>query len=195
MFLSMRQDFIYDFIFRLEMNFKVKKSNILFRGKVFDLKVDEIEYESGNTGIREIVIHPGGAVVVPVKENGKIIMVNQFRHPFQKKVLELPAGKLDSNEDPYNCAIRELEEETGYRANKIEKLGYIYTSPGFSSEILHIYLANELIPGNHNREEGEHDMELLEFTFNEVEEKIKNNEIVDSKSICGIYLAKEKVMV
>ena len=105
MFLSMRQDFIYDFIFRLEMNFKVKKSNILFRGKVFDLKVDEIEYESGNTGIREIVIHPGGAVVVPVKENGKIIMVNQFRHPFQKKVLELPAGKLDSNEDPYNCAI------------------------------------------------------------------------------------------
>ncbi len=173
------------------MNFKVTKSNIVFKGKVFDLKVDEIEYDSGNKGIREIVIHPGGAVVVAVKDDGKFIMVNQFRYPFQKKILELPAGKLDYNEDPYNCAVRELEEETGYRAKKVEKLGRIFTTPGFCSEILYIYLAKELIPGNHNREEGEHGMEVFEFTMDEIEEKIKSNEITDAKSICGIYLAQK----
>jgi ADP-ribose diphosphatase len=177
------------------MNFKVKKSEILFRGKVFDLKVDEIEYDSGNKGIREVAVHPGGAVVVPVKDDGKIIMVNQFRYPFQKNILELPAGKLDKNEDPYNCAVRELEEETGYKAGKVEKLGSIYTTPGFCTEILHIYLARELIPGDHNREEGEHGMEVHEFTFNEIEEKIRNNEIVDAKSICGFHLAKQGLKV
>ncbi len=173
------------------MNFKVKKSEILFRGKVFDLKVDQIEYNSGNSGIREVAVHPGGAVVVPVKDNGKIIFVNQFRYPFQKNILELPAGKLDKNEDPFDCAVRELEEETGYKAGKIEKLGYIYTTPGFCTEVLHIYLAKDLKEGNHNREEGEHEMEVHEFSLNEIEEKIANNEIVDAKSICGFHLAKQ----
>ena len=90
-------------------NFKVKKSEILFRGKVFDLQVDEIEYDSGNKGIREVAVHPGGAVVVPLKDDGKIVMVKQFRYPFQKFLLEMAAGKLDKNEEPINCAVRELE--------------------------------------------------------------------------------------
>ena len=171
------------------MNFKLIKSDIRFEGKVFNVQVDEIEYDSGNKGIREVAVHPGGAVVVPVKENGKIVLVNQFRYPFQKKILELPAGKLDYNEDPYVCAVRELEEETGYRTGKVEKLGHIFTTPGFCTEILHIYLAADLIPGNHNREEGEQGMEIFEFTMKEIEEKIKSNEIADSKTICGIYLA------
>ncbi len=173
------------------MNFKVTKSDILFKGKVFDLKVDEIEYESGNKGIREIAVHPGGAVIVAVNDDGKIIMVNQFRYPLQKKILELPAGKLDKNEDPYKCAVRELEEETGYKAEKIEKLGQIYTTPGFCTEVLHLYLATKLIRGNHNREEGEQGMEVLELTKDQINEKIMNNEITDAKSICGIYLAQK----
>jgi ADP-ribose diphosphatase len=173
------------------MNFKVTKSDILFKGKVFDLKVDEIEYESGNKGIREIAIHPGGAVVVAIKDDGKIIMVNQFRYPLQKKILELPAGKLDKNEDPYICAVRELEEETGFKAKKVEKLGQIYTTPGFCTEILHIYIAKNLTRGNHNREEGEQGMEVLELTKDQIEEKIMSNEITDAKSICGIYLAQK----
>jgi ADP-ribose pyrophosphatase len=171
------------------MNFKLIKSNFLFKGKVFDLKVDEIEYNSGNRGIREVAVHPGGAVVVPVKDDGKIILVNQFRYPFQQKILELPAGKLELNEDPFICAVRELEEETGFKAGKVDKLGHIYTTPGFCTEILHIYLAKELIPGKHKREEGEHGMEVFEFSLDEIKEKIRKNEIVDSKTICGIYLA------
>ncbi|MGB8321029.1 MAG: NUDIX hydrolase, partial [Ignavibacteriaceae bacterium] len=87
------------------MGFRLIKSDFLFNGKVFDVKVDEIEYDSGNKGIREVAVHPGGAVVVAVKNDGKIIMVNQFRYPLQKKIFELPAGKLDNNENPYNCAV------------------------------------------------------------------------------------------
>lgn len=170
------------------MNFKVEKSEIKFYGKVFDLKVDEIIYDSGNKGIREVAVHPGGAVAVAVKDDGKIIVVKQFRYPFQKFLIELPAGKLDKGEDPMRCAVRELEEETGYKAGKIEKLGSIYTTPGFCTEELHIYLAQNLEEGNHRREEGEYGMEIFELTADEIEEKIKNGDIVDSKTICGFYM-------
>ena len=172
------------------MNFRIKKSEIKFSGKVFDLKVDQIIYDSGNEGIREVAVHPGGAVIVPVKEDCKIVMVKQFRYPFQKFLIELPAGKLDKNEDPMHCAIRELEEETGYKSENVIKLGSIYTTPGFCSEELHIYLAKNLVPGNHDREEGEDGMEIFEFTIEEIEGKIRSGEIVDSKTICGIYMMK-----
>ena len=170
------------------MNYKILESDILFRGKVFDLRVDKIKYNSGNEGIREIAVHPGGAVIVPVKDDGKFIMVSQYRYPFEKFLLEFPAGKLDNNEDPEVCAFRELQEETGYKTDKLQKLGAISTTPGFCTEILHIYLARNLTPGEHNREEGEYGMEVKEFTFKEIEEKIAGGEIIDSKSISGFYM-------
>jgi len=172
------------------MNFKLIKSKILYKGKVFDHQVDEIEYNSGNKGIREIAIHPGGAVVVPIKDDGKIILVKQFRYPLQKTLIELPAGKLEKGEGPLVCATRELEEETGYKSSSIKKLGEIYTAPGYCTEILHIYSANGLIPGNHNREEGEHGMEILELSLGEIEAMIMNGEIKDAKTIAGIYYLK-----
>ena len=175
------------------MNFKVNKSEILFRGKVFDLKVDEISYnESGNSGIREIAVHPGGAVVIPVKDDGKIILVKQFRYPIQDWLIELPAGKLDNDEDPLVCATRELEEETGYTAKKIEKLGEILTAPGYCTEILHIYKATGLVPGNHNREEGELGMEILEYPIDEISKMILNGEITDAKTIVGMFYLQMK---
>ena len=174
------------------MNFKIKNSEIKFQGKVFDLKADEIVYDSGNEGIREVAVHPGGAVVVPVKGNGKIVMIKQYRYPLDKFLIELPAGKLEKNEDPMKCAARELEEETGYNVGKIEKLGSIFTTPGFCTEELHIYLAKDLKPGNHNREEGEYGMEIFEFNLDKIEEKIKTGEIKDSKTICGIYMYKNQ---
>lgn len=169
------------------MNFKVLKSEIKYHGKVFDHQVDEIQYDSGNIGIREIAVHPGGAVVIPVKDDGKIILVKQFRYPLQKTLLELPAGKLDKNEDPLKCAVRELEEETGYKAKGFIKLGAIYTAPGYCTEILHIYKAVGLIPGNHNREEGEQGMEILELSLDEIKQKILSGEINDAKTIAGIF--------
>ena len=172
------------------MNFQIKKSEIVFKGRVFDLQVDEIEYNSGNKGIREVAVHNGGAVVVAVKDDGKIIMVKQFRYPFQDFLLELPAGKLEKDEDPELCATRELTEETGYTSKQVTKLGKIYTTPGFCTEVLHIYLAENLLPGNSNREEGEYGMEVFEFSMEELDEKIKSGEIVDSKSISGLHMYK-----
>lgn len=173
------------------MNYKILNSEIIFRGKVFNTKVDQIEYDSGNKAVREVAEHPGGAVVVPVTDDGKIVMVTQHRFPMNKVLLELPAGKLSKNEDPKVCAVRELEEETGYKSDNVIELGSIYTTPGYSTEKLWIYLAKDLKAGNHNREEGEFGMEVFEFSFDEVEEKIYNGEIVDGKTICGIYLAKK----
>ena len=171
------------------MNFSVTKSDTIFHGKVFDVKVDEIEYNgTGNKSFRQVAVHPGGAVVFPLKSDGKIVLISQYRYPHNEILLELPAGKLEKNEDPLLCATRELAEETGYTSNKITKLGKIYTTPGFCDEVLHIYLAQELIPGNHAHEEGEEGMQVVELTLDEIRKKISNGEIVDAKTICGVAL-------
>ena len=168
------------------MNYKVDKSETIFSGKVFDIRVDDITYDSGNKGIREVVLHNGGAVVLPITDEGKVVLVKQYRYPFEKFLYELPAGKLEKNEDPLKCASRELQEETGYTTSNITKLGSIYTTPGFCSEELHIYLAENLTPGNHNREEGEYGMEIHEIEMKEVTEMILDGRIKDSKTIVGI---------
>lgn len=175
------------------MNYKLLSSKRVIAGKVFDLQIDEIEYESGNKSIREVALHPGGAVVVAVKEDGKIILVKQFRYPFQKFLIELPAGKLNKDEDPLLCARRELEEETGYTCERIVKLGSILTTPGFCTEVLYIYHAEKLKAGNHKREEGELSMQVLELSLEEIESKIKTGEIADAKTICGIYYYKNSL--
>ena len=174
------------------MNYKLTKSKILYEGKVFDLKVDMIEYDSGNKSIREVAVHSGGVVIIPITEGKKLIMVTQFRYPLQKILLEFPAGKLEKNEEPLDCAIRELKEETGYSSENVSKLGEIYTAPGYCTETLHIYIAKELEPGEHNREEGESGMIIHQFTIEEIEEKIKTKEITDAKTICGLYLLKSR---
>jgi ADP-ribose pyrophosphatase len=176
------------------MNFKVTKSDVVFRGKVFDIKLEEIEYnKTGNKGKREVVLHPGGAVVVPVTPDRNIIFVRQYRYPFDTIMTELPAGKLDKGEDPLKCASRELTEETGYTSDNIKELGKIFTSPGFCNEVLHIYSATDLIPGEHAREEGEEGMEIIELSLSEAEEKIRTGEIVDAKTISGLYMYKNKL--
>jgi len=173
------------------MNYRIVKSEVIFRGKVFNTIVNQIEYESGNKAVREVAEHPGGAVVVPLTSDGKIVMVTQHRFPMNEVLLELPAGKLNKDENPLVCAVRELEEETGYKSDNVTELGSIYTTPGYSTEKLWIYLAKDLKPGDHNREEGEFGMEVFELSLDEIEDKIYKGEIVDSKTICGIYLAKK----
>ena len=168
------------------MNFKIDSSEILFEGKVFDIKLDMLTYVSGNKGRREVVIHNGGAVIVPILDSGKIILVKQFRYPLQEVLYELPAGKLDEDEDPMICAERELKEETGYSSTNISKLGSIYTTPGFCTEELFIYLAKDLESGSHDREEGEYGMEIFEFTLEQIDKMIMSGEIKDAKTICGI---------
>lgn len=173
------------------MKYDILKSETPFKGKVVDIKVEEVKFEGSERIVRrETVIHPGGAVAVPVKADGKLVLIRQFRWPHKAVLYELPAGKLDKGEDPQLCASRELKEETGYTTANISKLGQIITTSGFCNEVLHIYLAEDLTFGDHAREEGEEGIELVELTMDEIDEKIRTNEICDAKTICGITMYK-----
>ncbi len=170
------------------LQYQLLESKTIFNGYVFDVKVDKITYDNINASPREVVIHNGGAVILPVLDNEKILFVKQFRYPLQKYIIELPAGKLNKGEDPLLCATRELKEETGYSSNHITKLGSIFTTPGFCTEELHLFLAESLIPGKHAREEGEMDMELLELSIDDIKIKISNGDIKDAKTISALMM-------
>jgi len=172
------------------MKYKLLSSTPIHAGRLINLRVDEIENENGVIGYREVAVHPGGAAVVAVKDDGKILMVTQFRYPIQETIYELPAGKLDKSEDPAVCAARELEEETGFTSDNLIKLGEVVSTPGFCDERLYLFLARNLKSGRKHHEEGEYGMLTYEFTLDEIETKIKNGEIIDAKTICAIYLAK-----
>lgn len=174
------------------MKLKLLNRKIVHRGRVFNTIVDDVEYESGNRSVREVAEHPGGSVIFAVFPDKKVILIKQHRYPIDKFIYELPAGKLDLNEDPLDCAKRELEEETGYKANKWQKLTAIYTTPGFCSEQLHIYMAQELYPAENGRnlEEGELTMTVEILPLQKIVEMIENQEIVDGKTICGLLIGK-----
>jgi ADP-ribose pyrophosphatase len=178
-------------------NLKVLKSEKLYAGKVFNLIVDHIEYPSGNHGIREVADHPGGAVAVALTSDGNLILVRQFRYPLKQMLYELPAGKLNRNEDPRLCAERELEEETGFIADSWEKLTAIHTTPGFCNELLHIFLARNARKSGkgQNLEEGELNLTVELVPFKTAITMIETGKITDSKSICGILLAERKIKI
>ncbi|PYT01908.1 MAG: ADP-ribose pyrophosphatase [Acidobacteria bacterium] len=159
----------------------------VYKGKVFDIRVDEIrdgdiEYK------REIVVHKGSCVVVPVFEDGTVALVRQYRHAAGKYLLEICAGTLNAGEDPKEGAIRELEEEIGVRAAKIEKLSEFYVSPGFLTEKMFVYLATELTESQQNLEEDEI-LTIERHGFVALYDMIRAGEIEDAKTIAGVILA------
>jgi ADP-ribose pyrophosphatase len=174
---------------------KTLRSERRYSGTVFNLVVDEVEYPSGNRGVREVAEHSGGAVVVPLLEDGSVLLVNQFRYPVKKNLFELPAGKLGPGEDPKVCAARELEEETGYSAGTLTKLTAIYTTPGFCNEQLHLYVATDLkrLPEGPRLEEGEMDLIVKAIPIDEVIQMIENQVIVDGKTICGVFMVERRI--
>jgi ADP-ribose pyrophosphatase len=162
-------------------------SEEIYKGKVFDIRIDEIR--DGDVDYkREIVVHKGSAVVLPVFEDKTVALVRQYRHAAGKYLLEICAGTLNSGEDPELGAIRELEEEIGVRAAKIEKLTEFYVSPGFLTEKMHVYLATELTETEQNLEEDEL-LTIERHSFNDLFEMIRKGEIEDAKSIAGLILA------
>lgn len=135
--------------------------------------------------VREVVHHPGGAAVLPVLSNGDIILVEQFRYPMKRSLLEIPAGKIDPGELPETTAARELEEEVGVQAGSLEKLSEFFTSPGFCNERLHLYLAKELRPCQGIPDEDE-ELSVHQYSVDQVDQMIRLGEIVDAKTIIGI---------
>lgn len=176
------------------MELKRLARETLYHGRVFDLVVDQVEYPSGNRSVREIAHHPGGAVAVPVFEDGTLLLVRQLRYPLGKHIYELPAGKLAPGEDPVLAAGRELEEETGWIAGELEPLGSIYTTPGFCDEVLHIVLATGLreSPGGHKREEGEFSMTVHRVLLSAAVAMIEAGEIQDAKTIIGLLMVERR---
>ncbi|MGB7203653.1 MAG: NUDIX hydrolase [Pyrinomonadaceae bacterium] len=166
---------------------KTTSSKPVYKGRIFDVRVDtirdgEIEYD------REVVVHRGSAVIVPVFDGGTAALVRQYRHAAGKYLLEVPAGSLDEGEDPQTGAMRELEEEIGYRAGKIEKIAEFYVSPGFLTEKMFVYLATELTETSQNLEEDEL-IEIERLTFDQALGKIRSGEIEDAKTIVGLTFA------
>ena len=169
------------------MDFQEKKlsSKVVYEGKVITVERDDVELATGKKSFREVARHPGGVVILALKDSETILLVKQFRYPIMTADLELPAGKLERGEDPDLAAKRELEEETGYRAKNWSSLGYIYTTPGFCDEKLYLYKAENLEFVGEHPDEGEI-IKALEISKTELMQKIKIGEINDAKTICAI---------
>jgi ADP-ribose pyrophosphatase len=158
-----------------------------YHGRVIDVALYTVR-EGETTYKREVVHHPGGAGVVAVFEDGTIPLVRQYRHPVVRYTLELPAGRLDPPERPEECAARELEEEIGVRAGRLEKLAEFFSTPGFCEEKLWVYLATELTETRQNLE-GDEMIEVVRVSLGRAFEMIADGEIEDAKTIIGLLLA------
>ncbi len=161
------------------------KSKLEFNGAFINLKKDQVQLSNGEKHYREVVIHPGGVAVVAITDEDKIILVRQWRYAVNDELIELPAGKLEENEDPFVAIKRELQEETGFIAKNWYSLGFIYTAPGFCNERLYLYKATDLTFIGTNFDEGEV-IQTLEFSFEEVDELIKEGKILDAKTLVGL---------
>ena len=162
----------------------------LYEGKVINLRRDMVLLPNGNQASREVVEHPGAVAVVPVLPDGRVLMVRQFRHPVGEILLEIPAGKLSPGENPDDCALRELEEETGYLAGKLQRVASIFTAPGFTDEVIHIYLASDLKKTAVNPDEDEF-LAVVAHEPQAIRQLIRSGDICDAKTIAGFYLLQE----
>ncbi|MBI4744668.1 MAG: NUDIX hydrolase [Actinobacteria bacterium] len=172
-------------------NYQVVKSETKFKGEILTLLVEQVKFPDNKIHEREIIKHQGAVGIVPLTDKGEIIFVVQYRHPAGEEILEIPAGKLDQDgETPLDCAMRELEEETGYKGELV-KLAEFFTTPGYSNEVFHLYLAKNL-------EEVTDEildkavLEIKKIPIKKAVSMVSSFEIKDAKTIIGIYLAERK---
>ena len=163
-----------------------------FSGRLIDLYLDQVELPNGETTTREWIDHPGAVCLIPILPDGKICLIRQFRYGPGEEFIEIPAGKLDAGEAPLNCAYRELEEETGYRTNKLTFLTNIYPAIGFSNEKMWMYLAEDLVASTNNLDKDEF-LELLPTPLDEALEWVWSGKITDVKTIIGILWAQKRL--
>ncbi len=170
---------------------KTLKTEWIYRGRVVNLKIDEVELPNGRKSKREIIVHRGAAAILPIDDEGNIVMVKQYRKPAEKVLLEIPAGTLEEGEDPLKCAKRELTEETGFAAREFAPLISFYSTPGFTTERLYIYVAKGLYekPGEMDFDEF---IEIEKIPFNEALSMVLEGKIEDAKTIIGILAFNEK---
>jgi ADP-ribose pyrophosphatase len=161
----------------------------IYEGRILDLEVDRVLLASGNEAMREVVRHKGAVVVLPLHEDRRIELVRQYRYPMAEVLLELPAGKLDPGEEPMDCAARELEEETAWKPVEIHELGWFYTTPGFTDEVLHAFIATPLEKAPEVAQNPDEAIEIVTMTVDQALDACRDGTIRDSKTIATLLLA------
>ena len=163
------------------------ESRNVFEGKIINVRVDTVGMPAGKLATREIVEHAECVCVVPLDGKGNVVMVRQYRKPTEEHLLEIPAGNVDPGEEPRQTVIRELREETGFTADKIEHICSFWTTPGFTNELMHAYMATDLHPGQMQLDEDEI-LNVITLPLKAVVPMIRNGEIRDAKSIASLML-------
>ena len=170
---------------RRELRERLIDSDTVFEGRLISVRVDEVELADGRRTTREVVEHPGAVAVVPLLGDGRVVMIRQYRHAAGKVLWELPAGLLEEGEAAEECARRELGEEIGYEPGELVPLLSTFLSPGFSSEIIHIFLARDLRPVDVAPEPDE-EIEVVPVTLGEAAEMVRRGEVENAAAICGL---------
>ena len=173
---------------------RVIGSRNVYDGNIVHLRVDTVQLPNGHESQREIVSHRGAVCVVPVRTDGAVLMVRQFRLAAGRVLLEIPAGTLEADEDPAACAARELEEETGFKPGRLGKLFHAFLSPGYSTEVVHAYVATELTPGTVHLDAGEN-VRTEAIPLDEIETRILSGEIEDAKTIAALLMVQRIIEV
>ena len=169
----------------MELFEKTLRETTIYDGKIIRVHVDDIELPNGKNAIREIVEHPGGVCVAALSERGTPQFVRQYRYPYHKVLLELPAGKLEKGEEPLQAGLRELEEECGVIADKVRSLGCVYPTVAYCSEIIYLFLATGLHQTKQHFDEDEF-LETEELSLDDAVRMVMDNEITDSKTVAAV---------
>lgn len=173
----------------MNLDEKTVKKNYIYNGKIINVRCDDAQLPNGKPCIREVVEHPGGVCIAAVTDNGELLFVRQFRYPYMEVILELPAGKLEKGEDPFESGKRELEEETGCVAGEYRDLGKFYPSPGYCGEIIHLYAAKNLTFTQQNLDEDEF-LNVEKIPIEKAVGMILNNEMRDGKTQAAVLKVK-----
>ncbi|MDR2938926.1 MAG: NUDIX hydrolase [Clostridiales bacterium] len=169
------------------MDYKVVAHEKVFDGQIFNVYHDEVVLEHGRPAVREYIEHGAASCVLPITDDGKLIFVRQYRHPVKERLLEIPAGMVENGEAPEAAALRELEEETGHKAKEIKFLTKMFSSAGFCTEILYIYLAKNLEITKQNLDADEF-VSIEEYTLKEATDMVYSGEVKDSKTIVAVMM-------
>ena len=172
----------------MDLTEKQMDSEQLYDGKIVKLFRDRVELPNGKTAVREVVRHPGGVIILPVDSEGNVWMVRQFRYPYGRTILEIPAGKLEYGEEPFSAAQRELSEEIGATAGRWTELGKLLPTPGFCDEVQHLYLARDLTFGETHPDEDEF-LEQVKLPFAEAYAMAADGRLQDSKTVVALLRA------
>ncbi|MBN1332921.1 MAG: NUDIX hydrolase [Synergistales bacterium] len=159
--------------------------NILYRGRILNLRVDKVEFPNSKRTSREVIEHEAAVGIIPITQDDHVILVKQYRYAVSEALLEIPAGIVEKGEDPVKTASRELREETGYDAEKLTEIGRFYTSPGFSNELLILYLAESLFPSKLQEDEDEF-IEVLHYPFSELDQNFLKEKVRDGKTFAAL---------